>query len=124
VTFWCESPSKGIHILEGFTRGSDSFMVALAELDDDNEQVNQVQRERVENAMRPKRRQTLSQAAAMLCQNEDFWKWAGVESEEEATDWVRKTLNIQSRRQLDSDLELAQMYHDVIRRPFVRWNNG
>lgn len=130
VTFWCEPPNVGMHPFQGYTRGLDSFMVALVELDDNEEQIDQQQRERVENAMRPRRRQTLSQAAAMLCGNPQFWEWIetvdgyqGSDSESAAV-WMRERLGIESRRELDSDHEKAQMYHEMIRKPFVRWSEG
>lgn len=127
VTFWCEPPETGMHAFEGYARGSDTFMVALMELDEDEKPIDQAQRERVERAQAPKRTQTLSQAAALLCANRDFQRWISsrhgvTESREQAAEWMRNELGIASRRELDTDRDVARRYHDEIRRPFLRWN--
>ena len=129
VTFWCEPPERGMHVFDGFTRGKDSFMVALTELDDDEKPIDQAQRERVEKAQSPRRTQTLSNAAALLCTNTDFQRWiaeknpgfAPIRSSEHAADWMRHVLDIESRRELDKDPDKARLYHEEIRKPFVAW---
>lgn len=70
----------------------------------------------------PRGPRKLSQYAAMLCTNKDFWEWCGVGSTEDATAWMRAELGIESRRELDDGGYPAQDYHDKIRRPFVAWS--
>lgn len=131
VTFWIEPPMGArMHPFEGYERDKDQFMAALTELDDDEEQVDQQARDRVESAMksRQRRSQTLSQAAALLCRNPLFWQWAesqdgewGVNSDEEAAIWMRDKLGIDSRRMLDEHEHIAERFHEDIRKPFHEW---
>jgi hypothetical protein len=133
VEFWCPPPDQGMHVFEGYERNKDSFMVALAELDDDDAVIDQKKREVVEQAEKSPHKpgQRLSQAAAMMCQNEQFWEWATVnshpplsvmvDSKEKAADWLRQSLAIESRAELDRDPAKAQRFHDEIRKPFVQW---
>lgn len=139
VTFWCEPPGDDpeqpghgrVHPFESFVR-TDSFMVALVELDDDNAPVEPKVRERVEKAGKPRepQPQKLAAVAGMLCNNPDFWSWINTETDggimngEEAAVWMRAMLGIESRRQLDTDPEVAKAFHETIRRPFVAWREG
>lgn len=133
VTFWCEPPDAGMHAFDGYGRSKDSFMVALVELDENDQPINQKARDRVEKAHEReprKRTRTLSQDVAMMCNNPDFWAWINTETDggvvdgDQAATWLRQTLGIQSRRELDHDRDLAQRFHREIRRPFVEWQEG
>lgn len=133
VTFWVEPPvGARMHPFEGYDRDRDSFMAALVELQDDEEPVEQAVREKVEATPPPKKpkRQALSQAAALLCTNPIFWQWAEaqgewqVNSEQEAAEWLRDQLGIDSRRMLDMYDHVAQQFHEQIRKPFVEWCNA
>lgn len=159
VTFWCEPPESGIHAFQGYTRGRDTFMAALVELDENDMPVSQTKRDRVEAATgsgqaeggeqaesapaddahradelatkgtgpNPRGARKLSQYVAMLCQNPEFWEWintetdGGVVNTEQAADWLRKALGIESRRELDENEHKAHGYHEYIRKPFVEW---
>ncbi len=154
VTFWMEAPEEGVHHLDGYQRGVSNFMCALAELDDDDSVIDQEKRKRVEeykpgwddpreqavitpemlgvdpDPPKPKGPRKLSQYAAMLCQNKDFWAFVNEETDistlvqdtEAAAHWMRYTLQIASRRELDDEGLIAEAYHDKIRKPFVAWS--
>jgi len=128
VEFWCPPPDNGMHVFEGFERGKDSFMAALVELDDDDTVIDQKARETVENHQKPgKRPQRLSQVAAMMGNNPDFWSWAElqgewrVRNEQEAAEFIRDRLGIDSRSLLDQHESIAQSFHDQVRKPFAAW---
>jgi len=139
VEFWCPPPDRGMHVFEGFERGKDSFMVALAELDDDDEPIDQKARARVEAAAaKPtepengsqgphRRQQRLSQVAALMCMNPDFKRWIQSEHPDvkDPAQWMRDRLQIESRAELDSNDKVAFNFHEVIRKPFAQWvENG
>jgi hypothetical protein len=44
-----------------------------------------------------------SSECAMLCKEPDFWAYLGTSNEQEATEFVRNLLGIESRRELDQD---------------------
>lgn len=93
---------------------------------------------RLDKATSLKRRgaRQLSQYAAMLCQNTQFWDWINevwlqphsaafpVENTEAAAAWMRARLNITSRRTIDGDEAVAEAYHEKIRKPFVEWSEA
>ena len=156
VQFWVEPPSNGtglFHPFEGFTRGKSSFMMALYELDDTTDEViDQEQRARIEKATNteplrdddktrvvpstslhetPQRKQKLlSNYAAMLCLNPDFWDWINITNstvspvmdQESAKQWMCNQLEIDSRKEIDADPAVAHKYHELIRKPFAEYN--
>ena len=60
----------------------------------------------------------------MLCKNEGFWTWLGVESEEEARQHILTDLGMSSRAELDQSELLAEQFHDNFRKPFLRWQES
>jgi hypothetical protein len=119
VKFWLAMDQMG-HPFEGFERNKDRFYISLVEIDDDQETIDQKVRDKVEAASkRPSER--LSYVAAMLCKNEGFWTWLGVESEEEARQHVLTDLGMESRAELDQNSMLAEQFHTNFRKPFLRW---
>lgn len=72
----------------------------------------------------------LAQTAAIICGNPKFWEWITIEhldreegeisDTEMAANWMREKLGIESRRELKDD-EVAERFHNEIRRPFVDW---
>ena len=136
VTFWMEPPvpecdGRMFHPLQGFERNVSSFMVALVELDDDDTVIDQGKRTKVEEATKPRQRtpQRLSQAAAMMCNNRDFREWIvrdepGHPLLPDAAEWMRKELRITSRAQLDTDPDVADRFHEKIRKPFATWQEN
>ncbi len=77
-------------------------------------------------------KKTLANWAAMLCHNELFWEWLNyahvspdslpITTAEHAARWMKEDLEIESRRELDTDSVAAERYHRTIRKPFVAWN--
>lgn len=65
--------------------------------------------------------------ACTFCADKTFWKWmerhfnADCESEDQAADLIYDLCEITSRKQLDTDPNAAERFHNVIRRPFVAW---
>lgn len=119
VTFWL-SRAAGDHPFASYGEG-DPFMVALVEISDDQEAVDQAKRARI------KKPQRLSQVAAMMCRDTSFWEWLDthgfnyVESEDQAAAAMRSMLDIESRKELDLDEAVAQRFHRTIRRPYSNW---
>lgn len=73
-----------------------------------------------------------SQRAAVLCKKPAFWAWVREEMEEEvyhedeAADWLRAYLRLESRSELDhesNELKLTLFEADV-ERPFAAWSLG
>lgn len=58
----------------------------------------------------------LSQTAAILCRDSQFWEWLsdtqwqGIESEEDAKQFLYKYLGVDSRSKLDTDDRAAQLF--------------
>lgn len=130
VVFWIEPPMGArMHPFEGYQRDSDAFMAVLTELGDDDEAIDQAARAKVEKpAARGRGPQRLSQVAALLCSNPDFRDWIQMTQEVpesnnplDTAQWVRDRLSVESRRSLDEDEGVAQMFHDEIRRPFAEY---
>jgi hypothetical protein len=133
VTFWCE-PGEGVHPFETCRRRSKSapgtsFVVALVELGDDDQPVDQTRRERFEAAQGHR----LSRLAAQLCRREDFWQFltevtlagAGIiDHEAEAAALLRASLKIDSRAELDTNPEAAKVFHRQFREPFIEWQEA
>ena len=152
VTFWCEPPEVGIHSFDGYSRGVDTFMAALVELDENDQPIDQERRDRVEAATAPKAEKggekadpatasnarrgprKLSQYAAMMCGNDEFWDWINktqlsnseprIFSTEQAANWMRSKLGIDSRRDIDTMESKEKMYHELIRKPYAAYMEG
>ena len=127
VTFWLCNDNMG-HPFEGISR-TQELAIALAELDDDNEVIDQKMRDRVES-QRKHPQSRLSVACAALCRNEDFWKWcrsndytlAGnhIVDEESAKLWFYMICGIDTRKRLDQEgWEKAQDEFNKIRKDFA-----
>lgn len=66
----------------------------------------------------------LARLAGQLCQNPEFLEWGDFSNESIAADWVRETCGVDSRADLDHDLEAEARFHECIRKPFVEWKEG
>ena len=131
VTFWINADEDGLHPFMNDDKGSEFALVA-GELDDDNEAIDQVKREKVETAVKRKH-QGLSSYAAMLCRTPGFHKWLEEKQglivlspemgkwEDAAKVWMCQKLGIESRAELDSDAYRALMFHAEIREPYAAW---
>lgn len=130
VTFWCEHPEEGIHAFEGYARNVDSFMTVLVELDDAEQVIDQAKRARVEAAQKDERKGgELAKLAGMFSQQHTFWEWVkhvsggtwDPTSAEDAAQYVRDLCKVSSRRLLDHDELAGKRFHQLIRQPYVAW---
>lgn len=128
VKLWLTHDDMG-HPFDGYERHEpERFYISLVELDDDQEPIDQKVRARVEKqGKRPSER--VSYVAAMLCKNEGFWSYLreitphapGEFDEYTARHWMLAKLQIESRAELDKSEQLADDFHEKIRRPFLTW---
>lgn len=72
----------------------------------------------------------LSRAAAMMCANAKFQEWVesrigaaplGVTSAQHAAQFVRDACGVASRAQLDHNAKAATLFHEAVRKPFLKW---
>lgn len=66
----------------------------------------------------------LCKLAAIWCKDRDFQEWIEREDEQEAAEWIRKTCEVESRRDLDSDHGAALRFQQFVREPFMDWMKG
>lgn len=73
----------------------------------------------------------LSRAAAMMCNGAKFQRWVvsrigaapdGVSASQHAAQYVRDICEITTRAQLDHDAKAAALFHEAVRKPFVKWS--
>ncbi len=73
----------------------------------------------------------LSRAAAMMCNGAKFQRWVvsrigaapdGVSASQHAAQYVRDICGITSRAQLDHNAQAANLFHEAVRKPFVKWS--
>lgn len=132
VSFWLANVEGVEHPLSGYREG-DTFALALVELTDEEDPVDQGKRERAEKVteeLKPKRKEQLtSQGCALVCNNPDFWGYLNhvlepdqpIASANAAAEAVRDLLGIESRRELDLNEFMANEWHKI-RRAFVDWH--
>jgi hypothetical protein len=132
VTFWLQGTDGLVetHPFMDFDKGEEFALVAV-ELDDDNEAIDQVKREKLETATKG-RKQGLSNYAAMLCRTPEFHEYLislGTFAVPERVDegivknWMCETLAIDSRAELDTDEVAIASFHKRIRIPYAEWNS-
>lgn len=63
----------------------------------------------------------LARLAAHFCRQPEFQAFCCAEDEEGARRFILDTCRIRSRAQLDHDVGAAQLFHELVRRPFVEW---
>ena len=131
VTFWLQGTDAAIetHPFIEYEKGT-GFGLAAVELDDDQEPIDQVKRERVKEAV-THRKQGLSNFAALLCRTLEFHAWLEETQgcivpnpekwEDAAKVWMCGKLNIKSRAELDTNTVVAGQFHAQIRRPYADW---
>lgn len=126
VTFWI-APGTSFHPFMERENGEE-FAVVMVELDDDQEPIDQVKREKLSKP----RKQHLSNYAAQLCRDSNFHDWlastqdwprGGTSYQEQAKQWMYKACMISSRAELDSDPMAAERFHQTVRGPFAEWNS-
>lgn len=73
----------------------------------------------------------LSRVAAMMCGNAKFQRWVvsrigaapqGVSDSQHAAQFVRNACGIDSRAQLDHNATAATLFHEAVRKPFLKWS--
>lgn len=86
-------------------------------------------RARVASTMR--KGAALSRAAAMMCNGAKFQRWVvsrigaapdGVSARQHAAEFVRDVCGIASRAELDHNATAATLFHEAVRKPFVKWS--
>ena len=130
VKFWLCNDAMG-HPFEGWSR-TQEFALALVELDDDNEPIDQKMRDKVEQQSTPTTSR-MSYAAAMLCKESNFYAFINedieqsgdfispkVKNEEDAKQWIYQKCGISSRAELDSVSQSA-VHFDNIRKVYLEW---
>lgn len=63
--------------------------------------------------------QLLSTWCALRCREEPFHRFLGVSNENQAAERVRTVCHIKSRSEIDTDPEAKQIFHDLIRHPYM-----
>lgn len=73
----------------------------------------------------------LSRVAAMMCGNAKFQRWVvsrigaapqGVSDNQHAAQFVRNACGIDSRAQLDHNATATTLFHEAVRKPFLKWS--
>lgn len=65
--------------------------------------------------------------ACTFCADKQFWKWIeqvhdlDCNSEDMAKNFILNECNIVSRKELDTSIVAAKLFHEEIRKPFVAW---
>jgi hypothetical protein len=127
VKFWLCNDGMG-HPFEGVSRTTE-LALAIAELDDDNEPIDQKMRDRVEKQHNTGV-QKPSNVAAMLCRTATFWEFTqgiplaihpGATDDDSAKQWIYQELGIESRAELDNNAQLEQQFELKIRQPYQVW---
>jgi hypothetical protein len=68
--------------------------------------------------------------ACTFCADKEFWKWADWEREDpctneaEAKQFILDKCGITSRKELDTSIAAAKVFHEEIRKPFVAWRSA
>jgi hypothetical protein len=73
---------------------------------------------------------SLARLSGILCKDAQFLEWLAQESSDklpvtpdEAAEVVYMVCGIDSRRELDSNTEAAELFHRHLRRPFLAWRD-
>lgn len=132
VTFWLADAAdldafRALTVRKGNTAGQ-RFACVLVEIGDDELPVTLPE----PAAPAPEKPQggALAKLAGMLCSNAEFWRFlterfrASITNAEQAAGAVRQICQIESRAELDSNPDAASIFHETIRQPFVRWQQG
>jgi hypothetical protein len=61
------------------------------------------------------------QLAGALPKNPRFREWCGEREERHAAEFIRERCGVMSRRDIATNPEAAQRFHNLIRRPFVEY---
>lgn len=132
VTFWLPDATeldafRALTVRKGNTAGH-RFMAALVEVGDDEQPVQPEPA-----APETPKGGMLAKLAGMLCDQPEFRAFLNrspvsggqvIQSAEDAANLVRKVCGVASRAELDHNEKAAQIFHQAIRLPYVRWQAG
>lgn len=129
VKFQC-SGDDAEHPFKRF-RGKTRFAVVLVEIGDDEQPVQQSDLPSSASVATEIGGLRLSNAAALLCKDRDFWVWIEsmvwgipISSEQKAKEVLCEQLGIDSRAELDSDEDAAAQFIARFLNPFNEWRKG
>lgn len=71
-------------------------------------------------AIRKSRPGPLCWLAIGFCEQPEFLAFCCARTAAEAAQFIKRTCEIESRKELDTDAQARQRFHDRIRRPYVR----
>ncbi|QMV32477.1 hypothetical protein KMC50_gp55 [Ralstonia phage Claudette] len=132
VTFWLADATdldvfRALTVRKGNTAGH-RLACVLVEIGEDELPVTPP--EPVAPAPEKPQGGALAKLAGMLCSNSDFWRFltehfrASITNAEQAAGAMREICKIKSRAELDNDQDAASIFHEAIRLPYVRWQQG
>lgn len=61
----------------------------------------------------------LARLAGQLCQQSDFHAFCSARSADEAAAYIRRVCHVGSRAELDHDPQAANLFHELVRKPFA-----
>lgn len=153
ITLWLDDEADR-HPFAGYNRRKngtpgDMFAVALVEIDEHEQPIDQQQRERVEGSGAPaepaakraaqgggggapgRRRSQPSQQAHLMVTGPMFVRYLQETkplrgkswTAELARRWVKQEIAVESLSDLDRDPAALKRFNEKIRKPFARWNN-
>jgi hypothetical protein len=92
------------------------FMCVLVEIGDDEQPVPPARQPEPSKKLGP-----LALSAVQFCKNPKFREWLGVETEQEAADWIKVQCGVQSRRDIDADPYAPHRFHVAVAKPFAEY---
>lgn len=119
---------RALTVRKGNTAGQ-RFACVLVEISDDELPVQEPPA--APAAPEPEKPQggALAKLAGMWCSSPDFWRFLSSNGgdctcAEDAAAIVRDVCKIKSRAELDSNQDAARIFHEQIRVPYMRWQQG
>ncbi|MNK69782.1 hypothetical protein D3C87_891780 [compost metagenome] len=62
---------------------------------------------------------TNARLAGCLCRNPAFQAFCSARSADEAAEFIRRVCHVGSRAELDHDQQAANLFHELVRKPFA-----
>ena len=66
----------------------------------------------------------ICQRLVLWCDDVLFQEWCGATNKHAAAVWIKETMGVESRKQIDGNNELEKKFHREIRIPFQEWLNS
>lgn len=128
LTFWL-SDSADLDVFRGMTarkghRAGQRFAVVLVEIGDDEQPVIPEIAPAPAPAIERPKGGDLARMAGMWCADPEFRDWSRTDSADHAADWIRDVCEVESRAELDNNAHAAQLFHRLVRIPFMAWRGG